>query len=74
MGIEDFHNGTGFVKGLTALMDKTGCRHMSMSEYGIKPADLAKIAEMTVDNTGIEWEKYTLTKQDILEILEKSYR
>ena len=55
-------------------MDKTGCRHMSMSEYGIKPADLAKIAEMTVDNTGIEWEKYTLTKQDILEILEKSYR
>ena len=47
---------------------------MSMSEYGIKPADLAKIAEMTVDNTGIEWEKYTLTKQDILEILEKSYR
>lgn len=74
MGIDDCHNGTGFVKGLTALMDKTGCRHMSMSEYGIKPADLAKIAEMTVDNTGIEWEKYTLTKQDILEILEKSYR
>ena len=74
MGVPHSGNGSGFVTALTRLMDKTGCRHMSMSEHGITPADLPKIAEMTVDNTGIEWEKYTLTKQDILEILEKSYQ
>lgn len=74
MGVKNEHNGTGFVKGLTALMDETGVRYPAMSEYGIKPADLVRIADMTVDNTGIEWEKYTLTKQDIIDVLEKSYR
>lgn len=74
MGVENRHDGTGFVRGLTTLMDKTGVRYCAMSEYGIKREDLVKIAEMTVENTGIEWEKYTLTKQDIIDILEKSYR
>lgn len=74
MGIQNQHDGTGFVKGLVSLMEKTGCRYESMSEYGITRDDFKRIADMTVDNTGIEWEKYTLTKQDIIEILEKSYR
>lgn len=74
MGVQNQHDGTGFVKGLVSLMDKTGCRYESMSEYGITPDDFSRIADMTIDNTGIEWEKYTLTRQDIIEILEKSYR
>lgn len=76
MGVEPdpANPGQGFVTGLTKLMDETGMRSLSMSEYGITPEDFAKIADITVDNTGIEWEKYILTKQDIIEILERSYR
>ena len=66
--------GQGFVTGLTRLMDATGVRHTAMSEYGITPDDFQKIADITVDNTGIEWEKYTLTKEDIVDILKESYR
>lgn len=66
--------GQGFVTGLRNLMDQTGMRHLAMSEYGITSDDFQKIADITVDNTGIDWEKYTLTKEDIVEILQKSYR
>lgn len=66
--------GEGFVTGLTRLMDETGVRRPSMSEYGITPGDFQRIADITVDNTGIEWEKYRLTKRDITEILTESYR
>lgn len=66
--------GEGFVTGLTKLMEQTGMRHLAMSEYGITPDDFQTIADITVDNTGIEWEKYTLTKQDIIDILKESYR
>ena len=65
--------GQGFITALCALMDKTGMRSLAMSEYGIKPSDFQKIVDITVDNTGIEWEKYRLSKQDIMEILEESY-
>lgn len=66
--------GAGFINGLSLLMDKTGMRNLAMSEYGITPECFQKIADITVDNTGIEWEKYTITKEDIIEILKKSYR
>ena len=76
MGIEpdEKNPGIGFVKGLVNLMEETGMRNLAMSEYGITPDDFEKIADITVDNTGIEWEKYTLTKADIVEILKESYR
>lgn len=66
--------GEGFVTGLTQLMDAAGVRYPAMSEYGITPADFQRIADVTVDNTGIEWEKYTITKQDIVDMLQVSYR
>lgn len=66
--------GQGFVTALCTLMDKTGMRGLAMSEYGIKPSDFQKIVDVTVDSTGIEWEKYKLTKQDIMDILKESYR
>ena len=65
--------GQGFVTALTELMERTGGRHLPMSEYGIKPEDFRRIVDLTVDNTGIEWEKYTLTKDDIMDILKESY-
>ena len=76
MGVEaDAENpGVGFVKALTDLMEKTGVRYLAMSEYGITPDDFSQIVDLTVDNTGIEWEKYSLSKEDILDILKESYR
>ena len=65
--------GQGFVTALTDLMERTGMRHLPMSEYGIKPEDFQRITDLTVDNTGIDWEKYTLTKEDIMDILKESY-
>lgn len=76
MGIErdPANPGSGFVKALTRLMDETGVRHLAMSEYGITPDDFTKIADITVDNTKIDWEHYTITKEDIIDILKESYR
>ena len=59
---------------MTRLMDETGVRHLAMSEYGITPDDFTKIADITVDNTKIDWEHYTITKEDIIDILKESYR
>lgn len=66
--------GHSFVNGLTKLMDKTGMRGLAMSGFGIKPEDFDKITDITVDVVGIGCDRYTLTKSDIIGILEKSYR
>ncbi len=66
--------GQNFINALTGLMDKTGVRNISMSEYGIKKEDLAKVADMVVDVVGIDFDIYDLSKQDVLAIMEKSYR
>lgn len=66
--------GFAFVRALTALMDKTGVRNLALSRYGAKREDLGRIADITVDVVGIGFEKYTLSKADVMDILEKSYR
>lgn len=66
--------GYSFINGLTKLLDKTGMRGLAMSEFGIKPEDFQRVAEITVDVVGIGCDRYTLTKADIIEILGKSYR
>ena len=45
-----------------------------MSTYGVKPEDFQKIVDMTVDQVGVSLDRYTLTKQDFMEIMEQSYR
>lgn len=66
--------GQSFINGLTNLMDATGMRNLAMSEVGIRPTDFQKIADMTVNGTGIDCDRYVLTTKDIVGILEKSYR
>lgn len=67
--------GQGFVTALGQLMDVTGVRGLySMSEEGITYADFAAIADLTVDNTGIDFEKYKITKDDIIHMLAESYK
>lgn len=66
--------GYSFINGLVKLLDKTGMRHLPMSEFGIAKEDLAKIANHTVNVTGIaDMDLYTLTTEDVEEILQKSY-
>lgn len=48
-----------------------------MSSFGIKKEDCAKIADMTVNNTGIDdMDRYPepLTVADVQKILEQSYK
>lgn len=66
--------GEAFVTALTSLLDETGIRKPAMSEYGITPDHFERIAEVTVDVVGIDFEKYTITKADIVEMLKASYR
>lgn len=67
--------GSAFLKGLTKLMDKTGMRTLAMSSFGITPDSFDKIADITVNVTGIsEVDLYTLTVGDIVDILKRSYR
>lgn len=71
------HPGHGFIKGLIYLMNQTGVRDLAMSSFGIKKEDCAKIADMTVNNTGIaDMDRYPepLTVADVQDILEKSYK
>ena len=68
--------GQGFITGLVNLLDKTGMRDLAMSSFGIAKEDCAKIADMTVNNTGIDdMDRYpeSLTVADVQDILEKSY-
>jgi alcohol dehydrogenase len=69
--------GYGFVTGLIDLLDRTGMRGLAMSSFGIKKEDCRKIADMTVNNTGIaDMDRYPepLTVDDIEGILLRSYR
>ncbi|WP_206597552.1 iron-containing alcohol dehydrogenase [Polycladidibacter stylochi] len=66
--------GQCFINALIELMDQTGMRKLAMSDYGISYEDCQRIADITYDVVGIDLDKYTLSKQDILEITQKSYR
>lgn len=66
--------GYSFVNGLVKLLDKTDVRKLAMSEFGITRDDFDKIIDITVDVVGIGCDRYTLTKDDFRQILEKSYR
>ena len=75
MGINNSsQDGMGFVYGIKDLMKKTGANNLKMSEFGITRKDFDKIVNMTVEEVGIGLDRYTLTKEDIYDILEKSYK
>lgn len=67
MGNEDF------LSSLIDLLDKTGVRYLPMSKFGVKEDDLSRIAEISY-NIGFDFDPYKLTKEDVFNILKKSYR
>lgn len=66
--------GYAFVQGIIDLMEKTDSRYLKMSDFGVMQSDFDKIVSMTVDQVGIDLDRYTLTKDDFVDILETSYR
>lgn len=79
MGVEadPKHPGASFVTALAGLLRTTGMDRLSMSQFGIKKEDCRKIADMTVNNTGIaDMDRYpeALTVEDIEGILERAYK
>jgi alcohol dehydrogenase len=72
--VDPLRPGYAFVKALIKLMEKTGCRDLAMSSFGIQREDFSRIVDMTVDEVGIDLDRYTLTKKDMYQILEDSYK
>ena len=66
--------GYAYVKALTRLLDETGVRNLKMSDFGVRKEDFAKIVDMAVNQVGVDLDRYTLTEEDFIGILEKSYR
>lgn len=66
--------GTGFCRALDKLMADTGADQLKMSDFGVDRSQFQKIADVTVDVTEIDWDRYVMTKEEIVELLEASYR
>jgi len=66
--------GYAYVKALVKMLDDAGVRDLKMSDFGVQKEDFAKIVDMTVNQVGVDLDRYTLTEADFMEILEKSYR
>lgn len=60
--------GMAFAAAIGKLMQAIGMEGISMKEYGV--TDFSKIAEIVVDQVGIEFDIYRLTKADVVHILE----
>ncbi|WP_139651707.1 iron-containing alcohol dehydrogenase [Raoultibacter phocaeensis] len=67
--------GQSFAEGLARFFDRLGVRGLPLSDYGIAWEDLPAIADAAVNRTGIaDVDLYTLTEEDVLGILQRSYR
>ena len=70
---EEGRPGSSFLSGLTKLMAQTEMRDLPMSQFGVRKEDIKRIAEIST-GIGFDFDPYVLTKEDVEEILEKSYR
>jgi len=65
--------GAGFVAALTKLMQETGADKLKMSDYGVTRDKLAQVAHNTFHLAGLDCDRYKLTEQDLLDMLEESF-
>lgn len=66
--------GFGFAVAVDKLMAVTGADQLKMSDFGVEPSSFEQIADNTINLVGIDWDRYVMTKEEIVELLEKSYR
>lgn len=67
------NKGQAFVDALVELMEKTGGRAVAMSDFGITREELPKIADISM-GIGFDFDPYTLTREQVIRILEESYK
>ncbi len=67
------HKEDAFVDGLIKLLDATGMRGLKRSDFGIAKDELEKIADISM-GIGFDFDPYTLTKDQVMGILERSYK
>ena len=65
--------GAGFVAALTKFMQETGADKLKMSDYGVTRDKLAQVAHNTYHLAGLDCDRYKLSEQDLVEILEESF-
>ncbi|HBN96004.1 MAG TPA: alcohol dehydrogenase, partial [Firmicutes bacterium] len=65
-----------FLKALGELKEKCGVSDLKMSDWGIKPGDIAKLAVNARETMGglFEMDRYRLSLEETIEIMEKAYR
>lgn len=65
-----------FIQALHELQEKCGVTDLKMSDYGIKREELPKIAQNAFDTMGglFELDRYQLSFEDAVSILENAYR
>ena len=65
--------GQAFVDGLIRLLEVTGMRNLAMSEFGIREDELETIADISM-GIGFDFDPYTLTREQVVGILKRSYK
>ena len=65
--------GRAFMEGLISLLDVTGMRRLAMSQFGIGEKELEEIADISM-GIGFDFDPYTLTREQVVSILKKSYK
>lgn len=75
MGVKRDPNNPGgaFVAALTKLMQDTGADKLKMSDYGVTRDKLAQVAHNTFHLAGLDCDRYKLTEEDLVAILEESF-
>lgn len=76
LGKEDAKDPMDFVAMLKKLQKDCGVDELKMSEYGIKKEELPQMAKHAKDTMGglFEVDRYQLSMDEVVSILEKSYR
>lgn len=72
-GYPDQDKGLAFVDALIRLMEETGGRKVSMSQFGVEEDELETICDISM-SIGFDFDPYPLTKDQVMGILRRSYR
>ncbi|MDX9889016.1 MAG: iron-containing alcohol dehydrogenase [Anaerovoracaceae bacterium] len=76
MGVENPKTGLDFVERLRLLYEECGISEIKMSDYGIEKENFEKIVDIAMAHAASEFraEKTPLTKEQCVNLLNKSYR
>lgn len=76
LGRKDADKPADFIDALTDLQKRCNVHDLRLSDYGVTPADFGKIADNAADTMGglFRVDPHPLSREDVIGILEESYR